>query len=402
MLFLFILVVAIAMYVSSGNLTAIRKVEQLVVKEYEDESYIFFSPSRILGEEESYAYQIDSKGKMLKKYYFKDEDFIAYGLNQKFSNYDVGYIKQLANTLPNYYYTYNLLENKFSRNSIDIINEDAGVSSINHYGKDTYITTVASHITGKQFDVDNTENPINSLCNLTKKICIEEDKESYLSNQGIFEFSNGNVLSVRTKNVYLDEEIIGYDTLLILYDENLNVIETKTIAFESVTEDMKVYLSENKIWIVNTNAEGINYHLISENLQIEKSELILMEHKIQFRDRQYYQINETQFLQVVDILDKDNNRSYSLLLFEMNKNGRIEMTTINSNVKIDWYQEMKIHSIDYYENEIIIEAKKNESDEKVILILDSTSMEEISVIPVPKEIDSTRYISNIVKVPPKG
>ena len=199
--------------------------------------------------------QIDEKGKLIHRYLVYDDRITTFKGYQKGEN--KAYLVQLGLVIPKLLWEYNLSTGKFKPINYQADwHEDTGLTYQAHIGKDIWITTLTSHLSGNQIDsMTGRHGILDSTCNLTKGFCFENDRNTFSSEIPVIEFDDGNVLVTRMEQVDISETAIELYLKMFLYDENGVLIKEKKI------DDNRIYNSffmcvGNEIWIIPFYEEG--------------------------------------------------------------------------------------------------------------------------------------------------
>ncbi|MFN7250331.1 MAG: hypothetical protein ACK4M9_05995 [Anaerobacillus sp.] len=116
------------------------------------ESYLLFYPadSRV-SQGATLVKEVTTDGEVMKVYEIKDDEFRRMEIHQKPNEINKLYISLFGEAvINNWYYTFDIDQQRFNKVDIEYFNYDVGVDHIKHYGPDVLFQTIVSYKTGDQ------------------------------------------------------------------------------------------------------------------------------------------------------------------------------------------------------------------------------------------------------------
>lgn len=173
--------------------------------------FLLYTNSNVWGNnnelESTYLIEINQNGDMIKKEIIQDPHFGPISIDQKSTQPNMLYASLNGGQYANHFYTFDMKERRFQKETIDYFQHDVMLDSVGHQGKDTWFKTITSYKTGTQRYVEGKGFSL-TISNYDEKTMYETPPEHFPTPSPLLE-TEDKIAYVSAGSDLADEEEAG-------------------------------------------------------------------------------------------------------------------------------------------------------------------------------------------------
>ncbi|WP_172371942.1 hypothetical protein [Sporosarcina jiandibaonis] len=352
--------------------SVINGIESFTVEKVgtDDHYYLFYPSDHRVSQGFTLVKEVSNTGEVIKEFELKDDDFRRAAIHQKPNDTNRLFISLFGEAVvEDWYYTYDLNEQKFQKVPLNYFKHNVGVNHIMHYGPDVIFNTIASHKTGDQDYNSHTGDFKMSISNYTQKKSYETEWGHAPDWSPILQF-NGNFIYAGSGQV--NDAGIAENTFVAIADPDLE--SAKYINFDrKAVEFAPIFTTEENAYILADTGElfVMNKDLSYETYEPYKG---LPKQDLYYSAGQFLMLNEELALQGIHA-----NGKTILGLLSLSEEPKFDILEKDYLNPTNSY---KILYQDYNNKRIyIIEGDSDDKDGN-LLVIDNTNFDLIHKIPI--------------------
>ena len=189
----------------------------------DDHYYLFYPADQRVSQGFTLVKVVSTTGEVIKEFEIKDEDFRRAAIHQKPNDPNRLFISLFGEAVvEDWYYTYDLSEQKFQKVPLTYFQHNVGVNHIMHYGPDVLFNTIASHKTGDQVYNNQTGEFKMSISNYTQKKSFETEWGYAPDWSPILQFNNNFIYAGSGQ---VNDDGIAENTFIAIADPTLETVK---------------------------------------------------------------------------------------------------------------------------------------------------------------------------------
>jgi hypothetical protein len=335
-----------------------------------DHYYLFYPSDHRVAQGYTLVKEVSETGEVIKEFELKDKDFRRAAIHQKPTDTNRLYISLFGEAVvEDFYYTYDLSEQKFQQVPLTYFQHNVGVNHIMHYGTDVIFNTIASHKTGDQDYNSQTGDFKMSISNFTEEKSYETEYGRAPDWSPILQFNNNFIYAGSGQ---VNDAGIPENTFVAIADPNLET--AKYMNFDrKAAQFAPIFSTEENAYILSDTGE---LFVMDKDLSYETYEPYkdLPKQDVYYSAGQFLMLNEEVALQGVH---HDGKTMLGLLtLSEEPKFDLLEKDYLNPT------NSYKILYQDFNNNSIYIIEGEGDDKKGNLLVIDNTNFDLIHKIPI--------------------
>lgn len=363
--FLFFFMVPLTQWQSKVKYIRVNGIEQFSPETLESEGhYLLFYPADYrFSQEFTLVKEVTNTGEVVKQYRIFDNDFGRMAPHQKPNDINQLYISFFGGIGGEYYFTYDIQQNRFKKVDLGYFDYKVGMDHIRHYGDDVVFQTLASHKTGDQ-------GFYSSISNVTTQQSLETDYLRSPHSSPLLDF-NGKVL-YGTLGIVEDDEYEYHG--LAVADLHNESIKYETFGTDNISL-IPLFSTTDYAYIMGDNGKMYVYDQDFQFKIYEPFKHLPRQDDYDTSGNRQLALDEDRILYCLN----DGNDKYSLGVFHLNDEPVFELFNKDFSNTDRWYEPL-YQNVE--EKEIYVKEMSNTKKKNHIIVLDSDSLELKAKFPV--------------------